>query len=118
MTTGRQQAGGPRDPGGPGGPGEPGSAGLGWRQARRELAVAGLLIIALAAAAWTLDGVAAAGLVVVVCVAASLGGLPALIEPREEPPGPPSSHQLGPSWSFLGFWRTRSDLFNATGSLR
>ncbi len=114
MSTDPQQAEGPRDPGGSV---EPGSASPGWSQARRELAVAALLIIALAAAAWTLDGVAAAGLVVVVCAAASLAGLRGLIEPREEPPAPQSPNELGPSSSFLGFWRPRSDLFDATGSL-
>jgi hypothetical protein len=113
MSSGPQGSGGTRSGGSP----ESGSRSPGWSQARREIAVAALLILALAAAAWTLDGVAAAVLVVLVCVAASLAGMRALIEPHEEPPSPRSSYELGPSRSFLGFWRTRSDLFDATSSL-
>jgi hypothetical protein len=94
-----------------------GSASPGWKQAGRELTVAALLVLALAVAAWTVDGLGAAGLVVLACAAASLAGLRALIEPHEEPRDPQSSHELGPSRSFLGFWRTRSDLFDATSSL-
>lgn len=119
MSTAPQRA-GPRAQGGSSGPdgsAEPGSRSPGWSHARRELAVAGLLILALAAAAWTVDGVAAAGLVVLLCVAASLVGLRALIEPRQAPPGPKGSHELGPSRSFAGFWRTRSDLSDAMRSL-
>lgn len=89
----------------------------GWNGARRELAVAGLLVLALAAAAWALDGPAAAGLVMLVCAALSLVALRGLIEPREDLPPPESSHELGPSQSFIGFWRTRSDLLDATRSL-
>jgi hypothetical protein len=96
---------------------DPGARNSGWGQARRELAIAALLILALGAAAWTLDGAPAAGVVILVIVAASLAALRALIEPSEEPPGPESSRELGPSRTFLGFWRTRSDLLDATASL-
>jgi hypothetical protein len=95
----------------------PGAGNSGWGQAKRELAVAALLVLALGAAAWTLDGAPAAGVVILVVVAASLAALRALIEPRDEPPGPQGSRELGPSRSFLGFWRTRSDLLDATASL-
>ena len=89
----------------------------GWNTARRELTVAGLIALALTAAAWSLDGPPLAGFVLLTCVALSLVTLRALIEPREEPAPPEASHELGPSRSFLGFWRTRSDLVDATRSL-
>jgi hypothetical protein len=43
--------------------------------------------------------------------------LRALIEPDQEPPAPEAPQELGPSQSFTGFWRTRSDLLDATKSL-
>src|SRR6266700_4437059 len=89
----------------------------GWNTARCELTVAGLVALALTAAAWALDGPPLAGFVLLTCVALSLVTLRALIEPREEPAPPEASHELGPSRSFLGFWRTRSDLVDATRSL-
>ena len=113
MSTGPERSG----TGGAAGSAGPGAGDSGWGQAKRELAVAALLILALGAAAWTLDGAPAAGVVILVVVAASLAALRALIEPREEPPGPHGSRELGPSRSFLGFWRTRSDLLDATASL-
>lgn len=96
---------------------DPGAGNSGWGHARREIAVAALLILALGAAAWILDGARAAGVVILVVIAASLVALRALIEPSEEPPGLESSRELGPSRTFLGFWRTRSDLLDATASL-
>ena len=89
----------------------------GWTGAAREISVAGLLALALATAAWLLDGPAAAGFTLVVCIAISLVTLRTLIEPHHEPPPPPADHDLGPSHSFIGFWRTRSDLLDATRSL-
>jgi hypothetical protein len=88
----------------------------GWNGARRELAVAGLLVAGLVAAGWALGGPRAAGFVLLSCVAISLVGLRALIEPRRELPPPEASHDLGPSRLFLGFWRTRSQLSDATKS--
>ena len=89
----------------------------GWNGARRELTVAGLLAVVLAAAGWALDGPAAAGFVLLICIAVSLVVLRALIEPDQEPPAPEARHEFGPSQSFTGFWRTRSDLMDATRSL-
>ncbi len=89
----------------------------GWNGARRELTVAALLTLALTTAAWVLGGPPAAGFVLLTCVALSLVMLRALIEPQEDPPSPEAPHDLGPSRSFLGFWRTRSDLVDATSSL-
>jgi hypothetical protein len=89
----------------------------GWTGARREILVAALLIITLTAAAWMTDGASAAGLVLLICVAVSLIALRAVIEPHQEPAEPKSSLDLGPPRSFVGFWRTRSDLIDATRSL-
>jgi len=89
----------------------------GWQGARRELTVAALFAAALPTAAWAIGGPSTAGLVLLICVALSLVGLRALIEPHQEPPPPEASHDLGPSRIFHGFWRTRSDLDDATRSL-
>ncbi len=89
----------------------------GWNGASRELAVAGLLAVVLTAAAWALDGPAAAGFVLLICIAVSLVVLRALIEPDQEPPAPEAPSELGPGLSFIGVWRTRSDLVDATKSL-
>jgi hypothetical protein len=89
----------------------------GWHASRRELTVAGLFALAMTTAAWAVGGPRTAGFVLLICVALSLVGLRALIEPQQEPPPPEASHDLGPSRIFLGFWRTRSDLDDATRSL-
>ena len=91
--------------------------GRGWNGAGRELAVAALLAASLTAAGWAIGGPAAAGFVLLTCIALSLAGLRALIEPRQEPPPPEAPHDLGPSRMFLGFWRARSELADATRSL-
>jgi hypothetical protein len=79
--------------------------------------VAGLLAVVLTAAAWALDGPAAAGFVLLICIAVSLVVLRALIEPDQEPPAPEAPSELGPGLSFIGVWRTRSDLVDAINSL-
>jgi hypothetical protein len=89
----------------------------GWAGATRELTVAGLLVVVLTAAGWALDGPAAAVFVLLICIAVSLVALRALIEPDQEPPAPEASRELGPGQSFIGVWRTRSDLVDATKSL-
>lgn len=89
----------------------------GWNGASRELAVAGLLVVVLTAAGWALYGAVAAAFVLLVCIAASLVVLRALIEPYQEPPAPEAASELGPGASFIGVWRTRSDLVEATRSL-
>jgi len=95
----------------------PAATSPGWNGTGRELAVAAVLVLALTAAAWVLDGPTAAAFVLLICVALALVGLRALIELEEEPPRRPESHEFGPSQSFIGFWRTRSDVFDATRSL-
>ena len=57
-----------------------------------------------------LQAPAAAGSVVTVCVALSRAAVRARVEPPEDPPQPESLDDLGPSRSFVGFWRTRSDV--------
>ncbi len=94
-----------------------GGHGTGWRGAGREVTVAGLLVVAVTAAAWALEGPAVASFTALAYAALSLVALRALIEPHERPQSPHLSHELGPSRSFLGFWRTRSDLVDATTSL-
>ena len=89
----------------------------GWQGAGREISVAVLLVLALTAAAWALDGPTAAGFTAVSCAALSLVALRTLIEPHEPPPVPHLSQEIGPSRTFFGFWRTRSDLTDATTSL-
>ena len=95
---------------------EPGAS-QGWRGAGREITVAVLLAAAFTGAAWGLEGPAAAGFTALACAALSLVALRALIEPHDPPQAPHRSHDPGPSRSFLGFWRTRSDLVDATSSL-
>jgi len=95
----------------------PAGPGTGLRGAVREITVAVLLVVAVTAAAWALEGPAAAGFAAVSCAAVSLIALRTLIEPHEPPPVPQLSHELGPAASFFGFWRTRSDLADATRSL-
>lgn len=103
-----------------GGSGTDGSAAsTGWRGAGREITIAVLLVFAVTAAAWALYGPAAAGFTAVGCAALSLVALRTLIEPHEPPPAPAPnrSQEIRASVTFFGFWRTRSDLTDATRSL-
>jgi hypothetical protein len=89
----------------------------GWSSARKEITIAALFVVAVTAAAWALYGPAAAGVTATACAVLSLLGLRAIIEPHEPPPAPPLARESGPSLIFFGFWRTRSDLSDATRSL-
>ncbi|MDR2986260.1 MAG: hypothetical protein LBV34_15600 [Nocardiopsaceae bacterium] len=89
----------------------------GWSGARKEIIIAALFVIAVTAAAWALYGPPTAGVTAIACAILSLLGLRTIIEPHEPPPAPPSSREAGPSLIFFGFWRTRSDLSDATRSL-
>ncbi len=89
----------------------------GWNTAKRELAVAAVLVLALTAAGWALDGAAAAAVVLVTCVVVSLFVLRTLIGHGEEAPPPPVAYPDGPTQSFIGFWRTQADLADASRSL-
>src|SRR5262249_43888606 len=107
----------------------PDQPGMGWRGARRELAVAVGLVLVVAGAGWVVDGPAAASLVVLISAAACLILLHPLVISPGHPARPPVdhdahqagraglSHQLGLAHSFTSFWRTRSDLTSATTSL-
>lgn len=105
--TGRRQA----------GPPQAGPPRAGWAAARRELLIAALLVATLTAAAYALGGPALAGLVLLVSVAAGLVALRALIEPGQHQAPPAPADETGPSGTVIGFWRTRSDLADATNSL-
>jgi hypothetical protein len=111
------QTAGAASPGTSPGSGPGPSPGTGWRGAGREIVVAVLLVIALSAAAWVLEGPAAAGFAAVASAALSLVALRGLIERHEPATVPQWSHESGPSRSFFGFWRTRSDLIDASRSL-
>jgi hypothetical protein len=89
----------------------------GWFGARRELVIAGVMVAGLTAAAWALTGPALAALVLAVSAAAGLVALRALIEPDQQPEVPRPADETGPSRAVIGFWRTRSDLDDATKSL-
>ncbi|HEX9066016.1 MAG TPA: hypothetical protein VF843_12985 [Streptosporangiaceae bacterium] len=89
----------------------------GWAAARRELIVAGLLVAAVTAAAWAFSGPVLAALVLVATAAASLPVLRGLIEPGHQPEPVEVPGETGPSRTVIGFWRTRSDLDDATRSL-
>lgn len=91
--------------------------GTGWQSARRELTVAAALAVALTAAAWALDGPAAAGLALLICAAFGLLVLRGIVARAE--PEPPVMVPEGdaPAGSFAGFWRMQADLADATRSL-
>lgn len=89
----------------------------GWNTARREIAVAAVLVVALAIAAYTLEGAALAGAVLLACSAVGLVVLRALISPDEPAPGPELPREVGTTQSFRGFWRTQANLNDATRSL-
>jgi hypothetical protein len=94
-----------------------GEQAAGWHRARREIAVAAGLVLALSAAAWVLAGPATAGVVAVACAALALLGLRALLPRREPPESQPDTYQDIPASTFAGFWRTQSDLSDATSAM-
>ena len=76
-----------------------------------------MLVAAVTGAAYAFSGPALAGLVLLASVAAGLVALRALVEPDRRPGPPPLPDEAGPSRMVIGFWRTRSDLDDATRSL-
>ena len=117
QSTGQQDAGSPST-----GSPSPGFAGTGrsagaWAGAVREMAVAGLLAGALAAAAWALDGPPAAAVSVLGCAAFAVILLRPLIDQGEQAPPPPVHYADRPAQMFHGFWRTQADLAEASRSL-
>jgi hypothetical protein len=89
----------------------------GWHSARREIAVAGGLVIALTAALWILYGSVTASIVALSCCAIALAALRPLIGPHQRPESPPEPYYDTPSSSFAGFWRTQTDLADAMASM-
>lgn len=89
----------------------------GWSGAKRELVIAGLLATALTVAAWAFSGPTLAVFVLLAAVAAAMVALRALVERDQRPPPPEPADETGPSRTVVGFWRTRSDLEDATRSL-
>jgi hypothetical protein len=89
----------------------------GWYQARRELAVAAGLVIALSVAVWILLGPAPASIVVLFCLAISLVAARSLIGGRADTPAETDVYLDRPSNSFTGYWRTQSDLRDAIASM-
>jgi hypothetical protein len=89
----------------------------GWYTATRELAVAAGLVLALTGAAWLLFGPETASIVVLACVALGLAALRVLLGARVHPPNLPAPIYDAPSNSFVGFWRTQSDLADAIASM-
>lgn len=98
-------------------PGRPSQERDGWHTARRELTVAACLALALTAAAWALDGPAAAGLALLSCAAFGLLVLRMVVGRAEPDPPVPVPEGDAPASSFHGFWRTQADLADATRSL-
>jgi hypothetical protein len=91
--------------------------GPGWRGARRELAVAFLLVVALTAGAWAADGRVAAGFVALFCLAGCVLVLRVLLRPDLRAIPPEEPYRPGPSLTFAGFWRTQADLIDSARSL-
>jgi hypothetical protein len=81
----------------------------GWKPARRELAVAAGLSIAIATAVWVVLGPTAAGIVLLVGAVISLLALRTLIDPYRQPTALESDYEARPI-SFTGFWRMQTDL--------
>jgi hypothetical protein len=91
--------------------------GEGWYAARRELAVATGLVVALAVATWALLGPAAASIVTLICAGLGTLALRALLPHHDRAAGQPNLYYEGPTTSFAGFWRMQTDLSDAIASM-
>ncbi|HUC58109.1 MAG TPA: hypothetical protein VMA95_11960 [Streptosporangiaceae bacterium] len=91
--------------------------GYGWHLARREIAVAAGLVLAISVAAWVLFGAEVAGTVALACLALGLLGQRVLLPPREPEESRPDTFPDTPTTTFTGFWRTQTDLADATASM-
>lgn len=90
----------------------------GWRGARRELAVAAVLVVTIAVACYALAGAAAAALVVLISAAVAIVTLRALLIPGDDEPEPAEPYRRGPTTpSLVGFWRARAELTESSRSL-
>jgi len=95
----------------------PGASPPGWHTARRELSVAAGLGVALTVGTWLLLGAPAAAVIALSCTGLALFGLRLLLDPHQREPAPAEPPADQPSTTFAGFWRTQSDLADATVSL-
>ncbi len=89
----------------------------GWRAARREIAVAACGLAAVAIATGLALGPAAASIVVIGGAAAGLVAARTLIGSYARPAPPPEISSDSPTTSFIGFWRTQTDLADAMKSM-
>ena len=88
-----------------------------WSTARRELAIAAGLVLALTGGAWILLGAATAGIVALICIALALVGLRTLVPPPGAPAEPADHSYDAPTLSFTGYWRTQFELNAGTKSM-
>ncbi len=88
-----------------------------WYSARRELAVAAGLVVALTAGTWLLLGAPAAAIIALFCAGAGLFVLRLLLDPHRRMASQDEPYVDLPSTTFAGFWRTQTDLADATISL-
>jgi hypothetical protein len=88
----------------------------GFRGAGRELAVAAVFVIALAAAAWLLYGAVTSAIIVLWCAGLSLVALRSLINRPVKPEDAPEVRHDAPATTFAGFWRMQTDIAAAVAS--
>ncbi len=89
----------------------------GWASVKREIAVAVGLVAALAVAMGFVFGLPAASTVVLFGVGVALVAIRTLIGSYNHQPPPPVLHEDTPTTSFVGFWRTQTDLADALSSM-
>jgi hypothetical protein len=89
----------------------------GWHRARREIAVAAGLVATLSAGTWVLFGPTPAAAVALGCAAAGLLAVRALLPRREPQESQPDAYPDIPVTSFVGFWRTQTDLTDGISSM-
>jgi hypothetical protein len=95
----------------------PGDRDGGWRGAAPEIAIAGVLVAATAAAGYALAGQAGASVVVICAAALGLAVVRALLPPADPPSGDDDLAASGrPPMRFTGYWRRRSGLMGASRS--
>ncbi|MGA3218983.1 MAG: hypothetical protein ABSE77_07890 [Acidimicrobiales bacterium] len=90
-----------------------------WGSARPELAIAGAALAACAISAYAVAGSAATVLVVLIFSALSLVVVNRLLAPVQAPPLEPEipTGRRLPTGSFINYWRWRTDLTDAMGSM-
>jgi len=95
----------------------PGSAASGWQACRLELTIAGLLVLATGAAAFLYAGLSAAVLTVTGWSLVSLAVLRALLPPAAQPLVQQEEWRGHGRASFIGFWRKRAVIIDATARM-